>query len=133
MPNDVQGELNDDRVENSNDRDRKSKDPNFSFKRIGQLFFLSGKDFFIDNGPQWAAAIAYYSLLSLFPLLLAITSIGAYFVAIVVIIIFWSWLVAMIVLFGGEVTSHYEAMFVEDLSIEEIEEKHRRRSPTFTS
>jgi membrane protein len=44
------------------------------------LLILAGRDFFRDNGPTWAAAIAYYSLLSLFPLLLAIGSIAAHFV-----------------------------------------------------
>ena len=38
------------------------------------------KHFTKDNGPQWAAAIAYYSLLSIFPLLLAAVAIAAYFV-----------------------------------------------------
>jgi membrane protein len=38
------------------------------------------KDFFRDDAPQWAAAIAYYALLSIFPLLLAVVSIAAYFV-----------------------------------------------------
>ena len=41
---------------------------------------LAGRDFIKDNGPSWAAAIAYYSLLSLFPLLLLIGSVAAYFV-----------------------------------------------------
>jgi membrane protein len=38
------------------------------------------KDLITDNAPQWAAAISYYSLLSLFPLLLAAVSGAAYFV-----------------------------------------------------
>ena len=49
-------------------------------KQTGKVLFQSGKDFINDNGPQWAAAIAYYSLLSVFPLLLAAASIAAYFV-----------------------------------------------------
>ena len=48
--------------------------------QIGQLVFLSTKDLFRDNGPQWAAAIAYYALLSSFPLLLAVVAVAAYFV-----------------------------------------------------
>jgi membrane protein len=72
------------RNEDSNDifnrKDRKGNESKSSLTKIGELIYLSGKDFLIDNGPQWAAAIAYYSLLSLFPLLLAITSIGSYFV-----------------------------------------------------
>lgn len=38
------------------------------------------KDLFNDSGPQWAAAIAYYSLLSAFPLLLAVVSISTFFI-----------------------------------------------------
>ena len=44
------------------------------------MLVQSAKDFVNDNGPQWAAAIAYYSLLSIFPLLLAAVAIAAYFV-----------------------------------------------------
>ncbi len=47
---------------------------------FGGILILAGKRFFKDDGPTWAAAIAYYSLLSLFPLLLAAGSIAAYFV-----------------------------------------------------
>lgn len=35
---------------------------------------------FYNNGPSWAAAIAFYSLLSLFPLLLAAGSVASYFI-----------------------------------------------------
>jgi membrane protein len=49
-------------------------------KKIGQILLQAGKDFGNDNAPQWAAAIAYYSLLSIFPLLLAGVSIGSFFV-----------------------------------------------------
>lgn len=38
------------------------------------------RDFSKDNGPQWAAALAYYALLSIFPLTLAALSIASYFV-----------------------------------------------------
>jgi membrane protein len=38
------------------------------------------KDTSTDNGPQWAAAIAYHALLSVFPLMLAAVSIASYFV-----------------------------------------------------
>jgi membrane protein len=49
-------------------------------QHLWQVLVQSAKDFFVDDSPQWAAAIAYYSLLSAFPLLLAIASIAAYFV-----------------------------------------------------
>jgi membrane protein len=40
----------------------------------------SVKDFMTDNGPQWAATLAYYTLLSVFPLLLAAAAIAAFIV-----------------------------------------------------
>ncbi len=45
-----------------------------------RIFMLSIRSFFKDDGPTWAAAIAYYALLSLFPLLLASASVASYFV-----------------------------------------------------
>jgi len=47
---------------------------------LWRLLMLAAKAFFNDDGPAWSAAIAYYSLLSLFPLLLAAGSIASYFV-----------------------------------------------------
>ncbi len=51
-----------------------------SLRRVVQVISLAARDFFNDNGTVWAAAIAYYSLLSLFPLLLTVGSIASYFV-----------------------------------------------------
>jgi membrane protein len=48
---------------------------------LGKALFQALKDSFADNATQWAAAIAYYSFLSLFPLLLAAVSLSAYFVS----------------------------------------------------
>jgi len=48
---------------------------------LGNAFIQALKDSFADNVTQWAAAIAYYSFLSLFPLLLAAVSLSAYFVS----------------------------------------------------
>jgi membrane protein len=50
------------------------------WKLVGLVIKQSVKDFIGDNGPQWAAAISYYTLLSAFPLMLAIVSVGAFFV-----------------------------------------------------
>ncbi|MHB0859604.1 MAG: YhjD/YihY/BrkB family envelope integrity protein [Anaerolineae bacterium] len=50
------------------------------FKHVGKVIWQAGKDLCNDNGPQWAASIAYYALLSLFPLLLGIASVAAFFV-----------------------------------------------------
>lgn len=52
----------------------------WSVRRFGRMVVTATKDLVHDSGPQWAAAIAYYSLLSAFPLLLVITSIAAFFV-----------------------------------------------------
>ncbi len=41
---------------------------------------LAARNFFKDDNASWAAAIAYYSLLSLFPLLLVVGSVSAFFV-----------------------------------------------------
>jgi len=49
-------------------------------RRIGHMLLRTGKGFGEGDGSQWAAAVAYYALLSLFPLLLAMASIAAYFV-----------------------------------------------------
>jgi membrane protein len=48
---------------------------------LGNAFIQALKDSFADNVTQWAASIAYYSFLSLFPLLLAAVSLSAYFVS----------------------------------------------------
>ena len=48
---------------------------------LGNAFIQALRDSFADNVTQWAAAIAYYSFLSLFPLLLAAVSLSAYFVS----------------------------------------------------
>lgn len=45
-----------------------------------QYLVWSFQDFAKDNGPQWAAALAYYALMSVFPLMLAALSIAAMFV-----------------------------------------------------
>lgn len=49
-------------------------------EQAGKVLIQTFKHFSKDNGPQWAAAIAYYSLLSIFPLMLAAIAIAAYFV-----------------------------------------------------
>lgn len=49
-------------------------------EQAGKVLVQTSKHFIKDNGPQWAAAIAFYSLLSIFPLLLAGIAIAAYFV-----------------------------------------------------
>jgi membrane protein len=51
------------------------------WKLVGVIAVQSSKDLMRDNAPQWAAAISYYGLLSVFPLMLALASIGSIFVS----------------------------------------------------
>lgn len=51
------------------------------FKKFSQTIINTIKDFSTDKGTQWAAAISYYSLLSIFPLLLAAITILAFLVS----------------------------------------------------
>jgi membrane protein len=46
-------------------------------RRVRESFILACRDFFVDNGPNWAAAVAFYGVLSIFPLLLAALSIAS--------------------------------------------------------
>ena len=46
----------------------------------GVVLLRAAKGFWRDDGPSWAAAVAYYSLLSLFPLLLALGWTASFFV-----------------------------------------------------
>ena len=50
------------------------------WRRTRDLLVQTGKDALVDNTPEWAAAIAFYGLLSLFPLLVAVVSLTAHFV-----------------------------------------------------
>lgn len=50
-------------------------------RRLGRMGLQSGKDLIADRGPQWAAAISYYALLSSVPLLLAAVSIASFFIS----------------------------------------------------
>jgi membrane protein len=49
--------------------------------------------------------------------------------AIVVILVFWAWIVGVIMIFGGEVASHTEAMLIEREPGDVVEDRHRQRSP----
>jgi membrane protein len=50
------------------------------WKRVALAGKLAATDFMIDNGPHWAAAIAFYTLLSAFPLLVGVIVIASLFV-----------------------------------------------------
>lgn len=47
------------------------------WQRVRKAFKLATIDFMIDNGPHWAAAIAFYTLLSVFPLLIGAIAVAA--------------------------------------------------------
>ncbi len=47
-------------------------------RRLGAVVLQSVKDLLVDSGPQWAAAVAFYGLLAVFPLLLAGASVAAF-------------------------------------------------------
>lgn len=49
--------------------------------------------------------------------------------AVVILLTFWAWIIALIVLFGGEFASHYRAIILDGLSPAEVERRHQRRSP----
>ena len=83
------------------------------WKRLGQVFVQSVKDFFRDNGPQWAAAIAYFTLLSSFPLMLAILSIASFFVS-------QEWAIQQGIQFLGDFLPQGEEQ-VETIIVEAIE------------
>lgn len=48
--------------------------------RYGEALVQSAKDMVVDNGPHWAASIAYYALLSAIPIVLCVASVMAFFV-----------------------------------------------------
>lgn len=50
--------------------------------------------------------------------------------AIVIILVLWAWLVAVLILWGGEVVSHIQTMLLEGKSAAEVEQRHLRRSPS---
>lgn len=80
---------------------------------VATLLFIVARPLFITYVNQFASYRDIYGSL-----------------AIVVILVFWAWIVAAIMLFGGEIASHSEAMFIEGESGEEVEQKHLKRSPT---
>jgi uncharacterized BrkB/YihY/UPF0761 family membrane protein len=47
----------------------------------------------------------------------------------VIILVFWAWLAAMILLFGGELAGLVDALEPRGKSRSEVEEQHRLRSP----
>jgi YihY family inner membrane protein len=49
-------------------------------RRTAEVITYAIKDMLADNGPQWAAALAYYAMLAAFPLLLVIASLASFFI-----------------------------------------------------
>lgn len=54
--------------------------PRITPQLVYRIVKQSIRDMMFDESPQWAAAIAYYALLSAFPLILGIVSIASFFV-----------------------------------------------------
>ena len=50
--------------------------------------------------------------------------------AIVITLVLWTWIVANILLLGGELVSHIQDMVVEQKSQREVERQHEERDPT---
>jgi membrane protein len=50
-------------------------------------------------------------------------------VGMIVILLLWAWLTAVILLFGGEVAAHVQAMIFEGKSAAEVEKKHLAAAP----
>lgn len=49
--------------------------------------------------------------------------------AAIILLLLWAWIASLIVLFGGEVASHFQMMVVEQRSDEEVRQRHQSRSP----
>ena len=49
--------------------------------------------------------------------------------SIIFVLVFWAWLAALILLFGGEIVTHIELMLIEGRPAEELDERHRERAP----
>lgn len=76
------------------------------WKIVLQALYQAGQALFQDDGPHWAAAIAYYALFSLFPLLLAGISLASYFVD-------TGWAIVQITRLLGEVLPQGEEEIVQ--------------------
>jgi membrane protein len=50
------------------------------WRRVGMMFVQAGRDLVYDNGMSWAAAVAYYALLSVIPLMVAGAILASLFV-----------------------------------------------------
>jgi membrane protein len=76
------------------------------WKLVLKALYRAGVALFQDDGPHWAAAIAYYALFSLFPLLLAGISLASYFVD-------TGWAIVQITRLLGEVLPQGEEEIVQ--------------------
>jgi membrane protein len=50
-------------------------------------------------------------------------------VATVVLVLLWSWLMSIVLLFGGEIAAHWQMMMVDGMSGEQVEREKRENSP----
>nr|MDQ6906021.1 YihY/virulence factor BrkB family protein [Chloroflexota bacterium] len=49
-------------------------------------------------------------------------------IAVVIVFVLWAWIVALITLFGGELTGHIQAMMLTGHSAETVERQHQERA-----
>jgi membrane protein len=109
---------------------------------LGSAFFLTYR--FVPRGEQdWrGAAVGAVSAMLLVTLarslfLYYIQIFGQYSLiygsfAFVVILVVWAWVLAMILLFGGELAAHTQALMIEGRSSADVERRHKERSPRRT-
>ena len=50
-------------------------------------------------------------------------------IAIVIILVVWAWIVSLILIFGGEIASHVQALVIEEQPVQEVAQRHEERSP----
>lgn len=51
-------------------------------------------------------------------------------IALLILLIFWFWIGALILLYGGELVSHFQDILVEGMPPDEVEARHEREEPT---
>ena len=95
---------------------------------------------FVPRGPKsWRAAMVGAGSATLLfraarPLFMAyVEEIGEYpsiygSLAVVIVLLVWAWITSIVVLFGGEVASHFQMLALEGKGDEEVKQKHQARS-----
>ena len=107
----------------------------FVFGTLGLLY-----RFVPRNPPKWSAT-AVGALVAAVLFTLAQPLFGFYVsqfarynlvygsLSIVIVLLVWAWVGAIILLFGGEIASHFQMMVIEGRHESEVQERHEKRSP----